>query len=139
MLNWSTPYSIIFKQELDYTTLKPFGCLVYAVNLGLNRSKFDSRNFKCVFLGYNSSHKGYLLYNLDSAKVITSRDVHFVPNVFPFKDNSSPAIPDFTLPIVNPNVPVDLPAREEVHTGERVLDGQIPHSTAESHSSVFNH
>lgn len=37
---------------------------------------------------------------------LTSRDVHFVPNVFPFKEGTSPSVPDLILPVVHPNVDV---------------------------------
>lgn len=32
ILNWKTPYEMLYKKELDYTSLKVFGCLGYATN-----------------------------------------------------------------------------------------------------------
>lgn len=102
VLEWKTPYEILFDEDPDYSIFKPFGCLVYVMNLTPHRSKFDHRNFKCVFLGYSSSHKEYMAYDLENNKVLTSRDVHFVPNVFPYKDGIISKVPDLVLPIVNP-------------------------------------
>ncbi|CAL9030392.1 unnamed protein product [Prunus brigantina] len=41
------------------------------------RQKLDQTSTRCVFLGYGSCEKGYRLYNLESGKVIISRDVIF--------------------------------------------------------------
>lgn len=104
VLNWDTPYKLIFKDEPDYSKLKPFGCLAYAMNLTPHRNKFTFKNHKCIFLRYSSSHKGYLLFYLENNKLLTSRDVHFVTDLFPFQSSH----PEHTLvpplPLVNPNV-----------------------------------
>lgn len=76
-------------------------------------------------MGYSTSHKGYLLYDLENRKLLTSRDVHSVPNVFPYKTGSSPMVPDLILPIVSPNVGLDNPTGTShldtiVDDGERV-------------------
>lgn len=73
--NWESPYVVLFKKEPEYEQVKPFGCLAYAVNLTTHRSKFHPKNYKCVFIGYSASHKGYLLYDLENEKLLTSRDV----------------------------------------------------------------
>lgn len=64
--------------------LKPFGCLVYAVNLSPHRRKFDMKSVRCIFPGYNQSYKGYQVYDLENHKLFVSRDVKFKPNQFPF-------------------------------------------------------
>lgn len=135
VLQWKTPYSLLFKSEPDYTTLQPFGCLAYAVNLTPQRSKFHSRNFKCVFIGYSANHKGYLLYDLENAKVLTSRDVHFVPKVFPYASGFSPVVPDLVLPLVNPNTPYG-PVEAETNDMESVASpsADTPLTPAEAES-----
>lgn len=60
----------------------------------------------CDF-GSPYAQKGYKLYDLDSHKVVLSRDVNFHEHTFPFqKDNASLPKPN-SYPLVNPAV-VDL-------------------------------
>lgn len=83
--------------------LKPFGCLAYAANLVPHRGKFDSRSIKCAFIGYDISHKGFLMLDLTNGKVFVSRDVKFIFDTFPFLQNSSPSIEQ----------PISYPAESE--------------------------
>ena len=41
------------------------------------RSKLDDRCEKFIFIGYDENSKGYRLFNPDSGKFVTSRDVEF--------------------------------------------------------------
>lgn len=41
------------------------------------RAKLDDRSFMYVFIGYDTSSKGYKLYNLSYSKVEVSCDVEF--------------------------------------------------------------
>lgn len=84
VLDWNTPYGVLFGAPPDLNMLRPFGCLAYAVDVSPKRGKFDPRSNKCVFLGYEMAHKGFLLYDLQTHKVYSSRDVKFFPNTYPF-------------------------------------------------------
>lgn len=84
VLDWNSPYKMLYGVEPDLSVLRPFGCLAYSVNLHPSRDKFDSRSNKCVFLGFDSGYKGYLLYDIDHSKILISRDVKFDTNVHPF-------------------------------------------------------
>lgn len=62
--------------------------------------KFDSISHKCAFLGYDVVHKYFLLYDLDSHKVFTFRDVKFFPKTYPFSDTVKGA-QEVQLPMVD--------------------------------------
>lgn len=102
VLNWKSPYEAFFGKEPDFQMLRPFGCLAFAVNLVSHRSKFYSRTLKCIFLGIDAFHKGYILYDMDNSKVIISRDVKFDTYTFPYASDSSIITPlpsDSQLPV----------------------------------------
>jgi hypothetical protein len=44
----------------------------------IKRGKLDERADKCVFVGYATESKGYRIFNLSGAKIVISRDVHFI-------------------------------------------------------------
>lgn len=60
-----------------YSFLKVFGCTAYA---HINDVKLAPRAVKCIFIGYSSESKSYRLWNLESKKVLLSRDVTFNEN-----------------------------------------------------------
>nr|KYP40240.1 DNA topoisomerase 2-binding protein 1 [Cajanus cajan] len=54
-----------------------FGCVCYTHVPNVKRDKLD---YKCevgIFLGYNINSKGYRVYNLETKKIIVSRDIIF--------------------------------------------------------------
>ncbi|KAI5342994.1 hypothetical protein L3X38_010870 [Prunus dulcis] len=61
--------------------LKVFGSFCYAHVPKQQRQKLDLASKICIFLGYGSCEKGYRLYNIETGKVIVSRDVIFSENV----------------------------------------------------------
>lgn len=84
VLNWKTPFEILYKTAPDYHKLKPFGCLAYVANVLPHKSKFESRSHKCIFLGYVTGKKGYHLFDLDTQKTLISSDVQFFETIFPY-------------------------------------------------------
>ncbi|KAL0395631.1 UNVERIFIED_CONTAM: Retrovirus-related Pol polyprotein from transposon RE2 [Sesamum calycinum] len=104
LLNWKSPFEILYKKPPSYAQLKVFGCLCFASNVTPHKQKFDQRAYKCVFLGYSQSKKAYKVYNLDSNTLLDSRDV-FNEHVFPFQSiptqSDSPSLP---LPLPVPDI-----------------------------------
>jgi len=72
LLEFKTPYEVLFGVKRTYDHLKVFGCLCYAHNHDQGKDKFDSRLTKCIFLGYSYNQKGSKLYDVDKRKIIIS-------------------------------------------------------------------
>ncbi|CAL9019344.1 unnamed protein product [Prunus brigantina] len=76
-LEKKTPFEAYSGRKPGIKHLRVFGSLCYAQVPEQQRQKLDLTSIRCVFLGYGSCEKGYRLYNLESSKVIISRDVVF--------------------------------------------------------------
>ena len=63
--------------EVDYSSLRVFGCLAYVHILSEERSKLDPKSRQCVFLRYRKGVKGSKFWDPTTNKVVISRDVVF--------------------------------------------------------------
>ncbi|CAH9102191.1 unnamed protein product [Cuscuta epithymum] len=139
VLQFRTPYELLFGSPPSYTSLRIFGCLCYAYNLKSKGDKFTSRSRKCIFVGYVFGKKGWNLYDLDTCEFFVSRDVKFSEDIFPFADDSLDApelIPEngedllvasyddqyVTNSAPAPVTPVDISTPESPHPVASVLD-----------------
>ncbi|KAL0454835.1 UNVERIFIED_CONTAM: Retrovirus-related Pol polyprotein from transposon RE1 [Sesamum latifolium] len=104
LLQWKTPYEILYQKPPTLTHLRTFGCLCYATNVLPHKDKFDPRASKCVLIGYSSVHKGYELDHLGNHTFFTSRDVQFHETIFPF--TSTPTTNRTFLPASIPDTDV---------------------------------
>lgn len=84
VLNWATPFERLYSKPPNLTQVKTFRCLCFTINTSPHKSKFEPRAFKCIFLGYVSGMKTYKLYDLNSNKILISRDVIFHEDFFPY-------------------------------------------------------
>lgn len=82
LLKWKTLHEILFKRPPDYNHLKVFGSLCFAINTLPKKDKFDSRDYKCVRIGYVPEVKAYKLYHLAEHKIILFQDVQFYEHLF---------------------------------------------------------
>ncbi|KAL4302051.1 hypothetical protein GQ457_10G019450 [Hibiscus cannabinus] len=82
VLKGLTPYEKLHGKVPDYSLMKVFGCACYPNMRLFNRHKFDFRTKRCIFMGYNSSYKGYKCMN-ESGRVFVSRHVVFDEDSFP--------------------------------------------------------
>ena len=69
-----TPIEVWSGSPANYSELRVFGCPAYA---HVDNGKLEPRAIKCIFLGYNSSVKGYKLWNPVIQKVVISKNVVF--------------------------------------------------------------
>jgi len=98
-LSNQSPYELVYSTKPDFSNLKVFGCLAYTSSANIGKTKLDFRSLKCVFLGYKSGTKGYVLYDLHSKSIFVTRNVIFHENIFPYSfslpsDNSIASIDD---------------------------------------------
>ena len=108
MLNNRTPYEVLFNKKPTYEFFKVFGCACYPLLRPYNHHKFEYNASICLFLGYDSNHKGYL-YLLPSGKTIISRHVIFNETVFPFSLTNNPFSIDSDLSSsTHSNVPLTV-------------------------------
>jgi hypothetical protein len=77
-LEKKTPYEMWYGHIPLVRHLRVFGSTCYALIPKEQRSKLDARSWKCIFLGYSNTTKGYRLYNETNKKFILSRDVIFL-------------------------------------------------------------
>ena len=96
MLSHKSPYEILHRQSLTYSHIHIFGCLCHATNLTPMHT-FDMCAHRCIFVSYLIGQKEYRVYDLDTKKFFTSRDV-FHEHIFPF--SISPPKNQLDYPIV---------------------------------------
>lgn len=78
--DYRTPFEAWYNQKPSVSHLKVFGCIAYCLKNAQSRKKLDQKSDKCIFIGYCSRSKAYRLYNPDTQKIITSRNVVFDEN-----------------------------------------------------------
>ena len=114
-----TPYELIYKTPPAFSHLKIIGCQAYAHDH--TPDKFAARATPSVLLGYPTTQKGYLLYNLHTHKTFVSRHVNFNESIFPFHQQPTKTSPTSTSTITAtpsdfypiPNTPSTIPIPSE--------------------------
>jgi hypothetical protein len=76
-LDDTSPHEVWSGKKPSLQHLRVFGCDAYVHVPKENRSKLDNKAEKCIFIGYKDGVKGYKLWNLETKKIVYSRDVVF--------------------------------------------------------------
>lgn len=103
LLNKS-PFSIVFKTNPDLSSLRIFGLLCFVCTKKANRSKFDDKSRKCVFLGFPTDTKGYKVSDLKERQYLTLRDIIFCENKFPYIDDQDEETQELSLSVADANL-----------------------------------
>lgn len=101
-----SPFQLVFNKTPRIKHLQPFGCAAFARLPDELRIKSDlsGRARRCLFLGYDNDTKdGYKLLNLETNRVVHSRSVRFLPDVFPSADRTRGVTP-ISVPHVFPEM-----------------------------------
>ena len=73
-----TPYEIWHKEKPDVSNFRKFGCKAFLLDKTPTLGKFTPRSKECIFLGYSNEAKAYRLWDPNSRKLLTGRDVKFL-------------------------------------------------------------
>ena len=81
VLNWDTPYHILFlNKPLFPIEPRIFGCTCFVRDVP-QVSKLDHKSLKYIFLSYSRVQKGYRCYCPNLHRYLVSADVKFFDNV----------------------------------------------------------
>ncbi|KAF5193417.1 hypothetical protein FRX31_016996 [Thalictrum thalictroides] len=131
---------MIFQVPPSYKHLRVFGCLCYAhIPISNRQHKFSPRASQCVFVGYPFGQKGYRVYDINTRRIYTSRNVVFIENTFPLaltqKDQPSDiVIPHPVLDVTNSSNIISNETELFVHQTQPPEDT----STSECHPDLPN-
>ncbi|GAA0158981.1 hypothetical protein LIER_15873 [Lithospermum erythrorhizon] len=75
VLNFKSPYELLYGKPPTYSNLRVFGALCFAHNQKGKLDKFHSRSRKSIFVGYPFRKKAWKLFDLQSCEYFVSRDV----------------------------------------------------------------
>ena len=100
-----SPFSVLFNKPVSYSHLKVFGCLCYPNINHTHLPKPSPRSSKCVFFGYPHDHRGYMCDDLDTRRIIISRNVNFDETSFLYEKSqqNKPISYDFLLHETEPS------------------------------------
>lgn len=82
-LKGKTPFEIWTGKKPDISHLRIFGSSVMVFVPKEKRKKWDKKSIKCLLVGYPSDVKGFRVYNPETNKIFTSRDVIVMENPRP--------------------------------------------------------
>ncbi len=72
-----TPHQRWMGKEPDLSHLRVFGCKCWFVLPKFKVKKLDARSKEGLMMGYSTQSKGYKIWDIESARMIVSRDVTF--------------------------------------------------------------
>ena len=84
VIKYISPHECLLNTPQDISYLHTFSCLAYT-HTTMQQTKYDPTSQKLVFVGYETSTKGYKLWNPLSHSTVISTDLVFEESIFPLK------------------------------------------------------
>lgn len=139
-LKKKSPYEMMHKRKPKLLGLKVFGCICFAQVPDEKRNKLDARAVRCLFLGYSTTSKAYIVQELGNMRIYTSRDVKFFEEKFLVKEDTSNNKETFQArPEVYPLISVENINTTDDSLGEsRNVDQQVVPVVESSNFEVEN-
>jgi Integrase core domain len=77
VLDWKSPIEMLKGKNGDVLPLKTFDCVCFIQDNRPNVGKLDPKAVKCVFVGYSTTHNGYVCWSPIERRLFVSMDVTF--------------------------------------------------------------
>lgn len=122
----TTPYEKLTGIKPSLHHLRVFGCRTFVLNTNPSLTKWAPRSTKCIFLGYDSTSRGFGNYHRGSQKILISKDVEFDELTFPCQPQSSVLANSGNHSADSPLWPNDI---IELHDKGSITDPACPVST----------
>ena len=132
-----SPYEKLHKHPCDISNLRVFRCLCYINTLKANRQKLDARAHPCIFIGFKTHTKGYLVYDLHSNDVTVSRNVTFYEDHFPYYSETQHINSEHSAPSPGPFFGKSLDPQIENRSSQPTIS--VPSSNEPSNEQPLPH
>ena len=75
--------------KLKIEMFHPFGCEAWVHVPKAHKKKFDVTAKRMIFLGFQLQHQAYCLLDIETNRIVTSREVRFCITIIPKKEKPS--------------------------------------------------
>lgn len=123
VLEFDSPFFRLFKTHLDYHDLCTFGCVCFVHLPPVERHKLGAQSVQCAFMGYSTSHKGFLCYDTTNNRFRISRNVTFFDHQYMF-----PCLYPVSNDVATlPNILLCLDLYHVINQDIYIPDASLPH------------
>jgi hypothetical protein len=84
VLDFCSPLERLFQEKPNYGGLHTFGCTCWPNLRPFNMHMLQFHSKQCIFLGYNTLHKGFKCLIVAEGRVYVSQNVVFNETIYPF-------------------------------------------------------
>lgn len=104
ILHGQTPFEIWYKERPSVKNFRTFGELAYVLDKDPSKGKLEPKGIQCIFVGYDTSAKGYRMWVPNERRIRISRDIKFfgVTCSRETRDEDEAELPAVEIEIENP-------------------------------------